>query len=95
MGALREVERAIRGLDRFTLRLGHKTPRFLYPGAVVPSNSELMIKQRFVTAGCGVTAEANGLSSSPRVTRATTSTRSFRRTKTQTDEDRRAVVPVR
>ena len=57
--------------------------------------SEPLIKQRFVTAGCGVTAHASSLSSSPWIARATMSTRSLRRTKTQTDEDRRAVVPVR
>ena len=94
MGALRDERRSIGGPVRLVNRSGHEASRCPGPG-VVRSSSEPMIKQRFVAAGCGVTAHANRLSSSPWVKEATMSTRSLRRTKTQTDQDRRAVVPVR
>jgi hypothetical protein len=95
MGALRDDRQSVGGTGRFANRSGNEASGCPGPGVVVRSNSEPLIKQRFVTAGCGVTAHANRLSSSPWVIQAAMSTRSLRRTKTQTDQDRRAVVPVR
>jgi hypothetical protein len=95
MGALRDKRRPTGGPGRLVNRSGHETSGCPGPGVAVPSNSEPLVKQQFVTAGCGVTARANRLSSLSSITRAAMSTRSLRRTKTQTDQDRRAVVPVR
>jgi hypothetical protein len=92
MGALREDKRAIH--ERLTSRSGRKTSGCPGAGRGGPLELEILIKQRFVTAGCGVTAGANRLLSSPLVDRARKCTRSVPRTKTQNDEDRRAVVPV-